>query len=309
MPHPLVGEGRLPLLEADELVLPRDPAALLEAEPDAVEQRIDAAGSGAARSSAAARATDARPSASAARRKPGRGAARPPDACSVIAKPPSLPAVRVAGPEHLSYRATEVHGGRGRCQVKAGNQAIATGALASGRAAPGRHRADRHRRHADPARAAAGRGLCRAGAAGRGRVQGGADHRSARRAGAITSRGCGRSTGVVGENGAFWFRYDPRAAPAGATIPGRRGHAPGQPGQARRARRAHPGRGAAGCALASDQLYREADLAIDFCEDVPPLARRRRSPGSSACSRRPAAPPRSARSTSTAGSASTTSSP
>ena len=26
-----------------------------------------------------------------------------------------------------------------------------------------------------------------------------------------------------------------------------------------------------GCALASDQLYREADLAIDFCEDVPPL--------------------------------------
>ena len=28
-----------------------------------------------------------------------------------------------------------------------------------------------------------------------------------------------------------------------------------------------------GCALASDQLYREADLAIDFCEDVPPLPR------------------------------------
>ena len=26
-------------------------------------------------------------------------------------------------------------------------------------------------------------------------------------------------------------------------------------------------------ALASDQLYREADLAIDFCEDVPPLPR------------------------------------
>jgi HAD superfamily hydrolase (TIGR01484 family) len=26
-----------------------------------------------------------------------------------------------------------------------------------------------------------------------------------------------------------------------------------------------------GCALASDQLYREADLAIDFCEDVPRL--------------------------------------
>jgi HAD superfamily hydrolase (TIGR01484 family) len=26
-----------------------------------------------------------------------------------------------------------------------------------------------------------------------------------------------------------------------------------------------------GCALASDQAYRETDLAIDFCEDVPPL--------------------------------------
>ena len=26
-----------------------------------------------------------------------------------------------------------------------------------------------------------------------------------------------------------------------------------------------------GAAIASDQLYREADLAIDFCEDVPPL--------------------------------------
>lgn len=28
-----------------------------------------------------------------------------------------------------------------------------------------------------------------------------------------------------------------------------------------------------GCALASDQPYRELDLAIDFCEDVPPLPR------------------------------------
>ena len=28
-----------------------------------------------------------------------------------------------------------------------------------------------------------------------------------------------------------------------------------------------------GTALASDQLYRESDLAIDFCEDVPPLPR------------------------------------
>jgi hydroxymethylpyrimidine pyrophosphatase-like HAD family hydrolase len=28
-----------------------------------------------------------------------------------------------------------------------------------------------------------------------------------------------------------------------------------------------------GCALASDQQYREADIAIDFCEDVPELPR------------------------------------
>ena len=27
-----------------------------------------------------------------------------------------------------------------------------------------------------------------------------------------------------------------------------------------------------GCALASDQRYRETDLAIDYCEDVPPLS-------------------------------------
>ena len=29
--------------------------------------------------------------------------------------------------------------------------------------------------------------------------------------------------------------------------------------------------GVPGCAVAADQAYREADLAIDFCEDVPPL--------------------------------------
>ena len=28
-----------------------------------------------------------------------------------------------------------------------------------------------------------------------------------------------------------------------------------------------------GAAVAADQNYREADLAIDFCEDVPPLGR------------------------------------
>ena len=75
---------------------------------------------------------------------------------------------------------------------------------------------------------------------------------------------------VVGENGAFWFRYDAQArrlvkhyvvdeeeralqrARLGAT--------------ARRILAEVPG-----CAIASDQPYREADLAIDYREDVAPL--------------------------------------
>jgi HAD superfamily hydrolase (TIGR01484 family) len=79
-------------------------------------------------------------------------------------------------------------------------------------------------------------------------------------------------SGVVGENGAFYFRYDhvqkkmirqfvatdaervtnrKRLTTLGAKI---LAEVPGS-------------------AIASDQLYREADLAIDFCEDVPPLPR------------------------------------
>ena len=30
-----------------------------------------------------------------------------------------------------------------------------------------------------------------------------------------------------------------------------------------------------GSAISADQAYREADLAIDFCEDVPPLSKER----------------------------------
>ena len=75
---------------------------------------------------------------------------------------------------------------------------------------------------------------------------------------------------VVGENGAFYFYYDSarnrlmqrflfdaaaRAANRERMIAVRE-----------RILREVPG-----CALASDQLYREADLAIDFCEDVPRL--------------------------------------
>jgi hypothetical protein len=76
--------------------------------------------------------------------------------------------------------------------------------------------------------------------------------------------------GVVGENGAFWFRHDP-----GRRRLVRRFLADEATRAANRARLADlrdrilaevPG-----SAPASDQLYREADLAIDFCEDVPPL--------------------------------------
>ncbi len=76
--------------------------------------------------------------------------------------------------------------------------------------------------------------------------------------------------GVVGENGAFYFRYDRHAKVMRAH------HAASQEQRASNRRRLVelaqliltevPG-----CALASDQPYRIADLAIDFCEDVQPL--------------------------------------
>ncbi len=76
--------------------------------------------------------------------------------------------------------------------------------------------------------------------------------------------------GVVGENGAFYFAYDRdakrmrRVYDAGAD---RR--------RADRERLAALGERilaeVPGAALAGDQLYRETDLAIDFCEDVAPL--------------------------------------
>jgi hypothetical protein len=77
---------------------------------------------------------------------------------------------------------------------------------------------------------------------------------------------------VVGENGAFWFRHD---AKFGKLV---KRYVVGPEERERRARRMDaiaarilaevPGSG-----IASDQPYREADLAIDFCEDVPRLGR------------------------------------
>ena len=76
---------------------------------------------------------------------------------------------------------------------------------------------------------------------------------------------------VVGENGAFYFRYE-RAArrmqrryvdPA----PVRASHRARLEAIAAEVVKAVPG-----AASAADQRYRETDLAIDFCEDVPRLA-------------------------------------
>jgi len=75
---------------------------------------------------------------------------------------------------------------------------------------------------------------------------------------------------VVGENGAFYFRYDHagrRMIRAWARDHRQREHD--------RARLTGIGaevlREVPGTALAADQRYREADLAIDWCEDVPAL--------------------------------------
>jgi HAD superfamily hydrolase (TIGR01484 family) len=73
---------------------------------------------------------------------------------------------------------------------------------------------------------------------------------------------------VVGENGAFYFwfangRLGKRFMDDAATRARRRALLESI---SERILREVPG-----SALASDQLYRETDLAIDFCEDVPPL--------------------------------------
>jgi HAD superfamily hydrolase (TIGR01484 family) len=76
--------------------------------------------------------------------------------------------------------------------------------------------------------------------------------------------------GVVGENGAFYFRYEAQAK--------RMNRVYAQDDLTRHANVAKLHRLAAevlqqfpGTALASDQAYREIDVAIDFCEDVPVL--------------------------------------
>jgi HAD superfamily hydrolase (TIGR01484 family) len=102
-------------------------------------------------------------------------------------------------------------------------------------------------------------------------------HASGRRVVAVTGRPAGWCDhiarmwpvdAVVGENGAFYFffaggRLQKRFADDEATRFAKRGR--------RDAIAAGILAAVPGCALASDQMYRETDLAIDYCEDVPAL--------------------------------------
>ncbi|MCX7892721.1 MAG: HAD-IIB family hydrolase [Burkholderiales bacterium] len=75
---------------------------------------------------------------------------------------------------------------------------------------------------------------------------------------------------VVGENGAFWFAHDDVAKKLVKRF--RDDDATRAANRARLAAvRDRILAEVPGAAVASDQLYREADLAIDFCEDVPRL--------------------------------------
>jgi HAD superfamily hydrolase (TIGR01484 family) len=78
--------------------------------------------------------------------------------------------------------------------------------------------------------------------------------------------------GVVGENGALWMRYDEKRRKLvrawAVDHRQRRANRARLDAVAQRVLREVPG-----AALASDQAYREADIAVDFCEDVPPLPR------------------------------------
>jgi HAD superfamily hydrolase (TIGR01484 family) len=78
--------------------------------------------------------------------------------------------------------------------------------------------------------------------------------------------------GVVGENGAFYFRYDKAERHMvrrfAASEPERRENRSRLEALGRTILAAVPG-----AAISADQLYREADLAIDVCEDVEALPR------------------------------------
>jgi HAD superfamily hydrolase (TIGR01484 family) len=77
--------------------------------------------------------------------------------------------------------------------------------------------------------------------------------------------------GLVGENGAFYFRYDDVLKKMR-----RRYFKSEEQRQVDRGRlerlQQEILQTVPGCRVSADQAYREADLAIDFCEDIPPLS-------------------------------------
>ena len=78
--------------------------------------------------------------------------------------------------------------------------------------------------------------------------------------------------GIVGENGAFYFVYE-----TGKRKMKRRYWKPENKREEDRKRFEKLGKKilstVEGCAIATDQSYRETDLAIDYCEDVPVLSK------------------------------------
>jgi HAD superfamily hydrolase (TIGR01484 family) len=80
---------------------------------------------------------------------------------------------------------------------------------------------------------------------------------------------------VVGENGAFWMWHDRTGGRAQGKLRTRFVQSDAERAEGRRRLdliRAQVLREVPGAGIASDQPYRAADLAVDFCEDVPPLA-------------------------------------
>ena len=76
--------------------------------------------------------------------------------------------------------------------------------------------------------------------------------------------------GVVGENGGLWFWMGAHGLERGFV----QSHDERAANRQRlEVLRAEILRQVSGAGIASDQAYRELDLAVDFCEDVPPLAR------------------------------------
>lgn len=77
--------------------------------------------------------------------------------------------------------------------------------------------------------------------------------------------------GVVGENGALYFWHDESARKLTKRFMDPKEEREEKRGRLEAVKEEILG-AVTGTALASDQAYRESDLAIDYCEDVPPLS-------------------------------------